>query len=424
VRAGDEPPVGGADRPARSAGVSLVVVDDTALVVRDGELRPRRGDFYRFAAQLGRRARKVTLCSPVLNLRRSRGRDSRGAPLSLGEMEVIPTFPYTRLKQYVGKLPLALLQNAPVLARAMRAGDLVLIRAPAANAALAFIIARVLRKPVVLFLVGPPAAGALSRRHGPVLRAVIRCATSMEWAIIIWMAQRIPVFAYGSHLAERLRRSGARKVSVTFTSLVDSIPAPSGRRADKPPLRVLYVGRFVPEKGIDVLLAALQLVVASECPVHLDLVGDGPLAAEVRNQSSQLAGAAVRLHGWLADGADLDQLFDEADLFVLPSTQEGIPKVLLKAMAYGLPIVASRAGGIPDIVADGQQGLLVPAGDPARLAQALLRVMTDPELRQRLGNAGRRFASSHTASKQADMIWRDISSAFPGLNISLDGVGQ
>jgi glycosyltransferase involved in cell wall biosynthesis len=424
VKAADKPQLGCADRPARSSGVSLVVVDDNALVAQDGELRPRRGDFYRFAAQLGRRARKVTLCSPVLDLRRGRGRAWRRAPLYLEELEVIPTFPYTRLKQYVRKLPLALLQNAPVFARAMRAGDLVLIRVPAANAALAFVIARVLRKPVVLFLVGLPAQGAISQRHGPVLRTVIRFAAWLEWAIIIWMARRAPVFAYGSHLAERLRRSGARRVSVTFTSLVDRIPAPTGRRAGTSPLRILYVGRFAPEKGIDVLLAALKLVIASGFPAHLDLVGDGPLASEIRSQASPLEGTAVRLHGWLPEGADLDRLFDEADLFVLPSTQEGIPKVLLKAMAYGLPIVATRAGGIPDIVADGEQGLLVPAGDPVRLAQALRRVLTDPRLRQQLGNAGRRFASSHTASQQANLIWRDISSAFPGLNVSLDGAAR
>jgi glycosyltransferase involved in cell wall biosynthesis len=403
-------------------GVSLVVVDDNAFIVQDGDLKSRGGDFHRFVAQLGMRVEKVTLCSPVLNLPSEPGRSSHKLSLSFEGSELIPTFPYVRLTQYVLRLPLALRQNTPALVRAMRSGSLVLIRAPAANAILAFVIARVLRKPTVLFLVGPPAAGALSGRHRRALRGAIRLAAWLEWTSIIWMARRVPVFAYGSHLAGRLKRSGARDVSVTFTSLVESIPALPERRISQPPFKVLFVGRFGREKGLDTLLDGLSLLLADKFPVHLDLVGDGPLATELRSRAALLEDKTVQFHGWLPEGPDLNRLFDQADLFVQPSRQEGIPKVLVKAMAYGLPIVATCIGGIPDIVSQGVQGLLIPADDPVRLAQAMRIILDDSDLGQRLGKAGREFANAHTASKQSSMIWKNINMAFPDLGPLADGV--
>jgi len=366
----------------------------------------------------------VTLCSPVLNLP-SRRHGSPRPVWSFSGCEVAPTFPYVRLAEYVRKLPLALRHNFPVLIKAIRPGDLVLIRVPAANGMLAYVIARAFRKPVVIFLVGPPAAGALSSSCRPGRRTIIRLAALLEWASIVWMARRAPVFAYGSHLAERLRAARAMSVSVTFTSLVDALPATADGRNGRPPFKMLYAGRLAPEKGIDVLLAALKQVVADGQAAELDVVGDGPQAAELRLQAGRVAGAQIRFHGWLSEGSDLDQLFDDADLFVHPSRQEGIPKVLLKAMAHGLPVVTTNIGGIPDIVVDGEQGLLVPADDPVRLAEALERVLNDAGLRHRLGEAGRTYAAAHTTGEQARAVWRDIGTAFPYLvSASEDGNSQ
>ncbi len=400
--------------PARPSGISLVFIDDNAFIFRDGKLRTHRGDFYRFAAKLGGAASGVTLCSPVMGLPRHHRR-SHAQQLSIEGNVVIPTFPYLRLSHYIIKLPLALMQNIPALTRAIRGSDLVIIRVPAANAILAFIITRLLKKPIALFLVGPPAAGALTKRHPSALRFGILLAARAEWMSISWIARHAATFAYGSHLAEHLRIRGVRDVSVTFTSLIDRVAAKVDRSSGQVCPSILFVGRFAPEKGIDLLLQAMQMLLVEGMSFRLDLVGSGPLEADLRSQA-QLADINVVFHGWLPDGPELAQALAGADLLVQPSRQEGIPKVLLLAMAHSLPIVATRVGGIPDIITNEVNGLLVPPEDPSCIAEAIRRLLTDSALRQQISAGAWDFADEHTAQKQISTIWRCIKSTFPDLS--------
>ena len=140
---------------------------------------------------------------------------------------------------------------------------------------------------------------------------------------------------------------------------------------EAPQAHVLFAGRLSPEKGIADLVAAahdLPLVVA----------GDGPLR--------DLVPDALGFVGH----DELERLYDEAAVVVLPSYREGLPLAVLEAMAHGRPVVATRVGGIPDLVEDGATGFLVEPGDVDGLRAALLRLLADPELRRRLGNEARR----------------------------------
>src|SRR5690606_27319039 len=89
------------------------------------------------------------------------------------------------------------------------------------------------------------------------------------------------------------------------------------------------------------------------------------------------------------------------DVFILPSNREGIGAVLLDAMSFGLPVVASRVAGLPEIVRDGRNGLLVAPRNPGELREAILRLHADPSLRARLGEEGRRFAAGFTPAGMA-----------------------
>jgi glycosyltransferase involved in cell wall biosynthesis len=151
-------------------------------------------------------------------------------------------------------------------------------------------------------------------------------------------------------------------------------------------LRVVWLGLMVPVKRLDVLLAALAAVP----DVTAVLAGDGPLRAEVERAAAPL-GERVTFPGFVADPAPV---LAAADVFVLPSAAENCPLALLQAMATGLPVVASRVGGIPEVVTDREHGLLVPPGDPAPLAAALTALAADPALRVRLGAAARARAEA------------------------------
>lgn len=104
--------------------------------------------------------------------------------------------------------------------------------------------------------------------------------------------------------------------------------------------------------------------------------------------------ASVRLVG---ERDDVPELLSSSSVFVLSSSSEALPVSVLEAMAAGLPVVATRVGGVPELVVDGETGFLVPPSDAAALAAALQRLLDDPELRARLGAAGRARAEEHFA---------------------------
>jgi len=168
---------------------------------------------------------------------------------------------------------------------------------------------------------------------------------------------------------------------------------PDGRDPARP-VRLLGVARLMPKKGVEVLLAALAALPPG---LHwrYEHVGDGPLRAALEARASALGiGQRVTWRGALAHDAVLAS-YGAADLFVLASRiaadgdRDGLPNVLLEAGAMELAAVASRVAAIPELIADGVNGCLVPPDDPPALARALVRLIGDPALRLRLGRAAR-----------------------------------
>lgn len=148
---------------------------------------------------------------------------------------------------------------------------------------------------------------------------------------------------------------------------------------------VLCVCRFYPRKRVDVLLRAAALLVGRIPELELRIVGGGPEAGRLRALSNELR-LAGRVH-WVGN-ATADQLareYNAADMFCLPSVQEGFGIVFLEAMAAGKAIVAARAAAVPEVV---EHGLLVDPGSPEALAEAICRLHDDSELRDRLGACG------------------------------------
>jgi glycosyltransferase involved in cell wall biosynthesis len=167
--------------------------------------------------------------------------------------------------------------------------------------------------------------------------------------------------------------------------------APHGTRS----LRIACVASFEEVKGHRFLLHACRLLADRGVDVHLDLAGAGPLRREVERLISELdLKERVTLHGPVAR-PEVGRILAAADVAVLAShptrsgKREGIPVVLMEAMMSGLPVVASALSGIPELVEDERTGFLVPPGDPLALAERLERLVGAPELRRRLGAAGR-----------------------------------
>ena len=173
------------------------------------------------------------------------------------------------------------------------------------------------------------------------------------------------------------------------------------------PVRLLFVGRVVRQKGLDVLLAALAEL-PSGLDWSLDIVGDGPSRPALAEQAARLGLAGrVRFAGWAARAA-MPDILRAADLFVFASRDEGMPNAVLEAMASGLPVAATRISGNEELVLDGETGLLVPPDDVAALAGALGRLLGDRDLRRRLGAAGRERVVR-------EYSWRSVAERYAAL---------
>ena len=186
--------------------------------------------------------------------------------------------------------------------------------------------------------------------------------------------------------------------------------APSRDGADRD-LAVICVGRLVPRKGQAVLLEALAQM---KDGVTVTFVGSGPAAADLDALASRLGlGDRVSFAG--AKGQDeIPGLLAAHDVFCLPSFSEGVPVVLMEAMAAGLPAVSTTIAGIPELITDGITGLLVPPGRADRLAEVLGQLWADPDLVGRLSRAGRdvverQFDAEQCAAELADVFARMVS---------------
>jgi len=163
------------------------------------------------------------------------------------------------------------------------------------------------------------------------------------------------------------------------------------------------VGRLMPVKGLEIFLQAARMLKDRGRSPKFLVAGDGPLAGALQSLARELGLADdVRFLGHRKDSHDILGLLD---LFVLPSLSEGIPLVLLEALALSRPVVATNVGGIPEVVEHGRSGVLVPAGRPDELARGCLTVMDNPALAQRLGQAGRtRVEEAFSADAMAEKV--------------------
>jgi glycosyltransferase involved in cell wall biosynthesis len=164
------------------------------------------------------------------------------------------------------------------------------------------------------------------------------------------------------------------------------------------------VGSLVENKGHRVLVDAFRRAVSVRPTLKLVIVGDGPLRAELERQVADLRlQAHVEFTGCLAD---VHPVLDRAAMFILPTLhREGLPIALLEAGQHGLPVIATRVGGIPEVVEHGRSGVLVPPGDPEALSVAALSLASDRCLRQRLGTAARvQFEARFGAERMVTQI--------------------
>jgi glycosyltransferase involved in cell wall biosynthesis len=222
--------------------------------------------------------------------------------------------------------------------------------------------------------------------------------TPLYYALDRWALRRYErVICVSNDLADSCRVSGVpneRVLQIDNAIDADEYTRRMSREEAKkrlgwPPQRFLIgaVGRLSHEKGFDLLIHAVAKLVGQERDVGLAIAGDGAEQAALERLVSECGmSERVRLLGFQSE---LIPFYEAMDAYVLSSRREGLPNVLLEAMAIAVPVVATRTAGVPNLIDDEVNGLLIDVGDVDGMAAAVARLMDDPALRQRLADAGR-----------------------------------
>lgn len=232
--------------------------------------------------------------------------------------------------------------------------------------------------PVIFHLHGGGFLEFYHRRLGVVRRWLIRFVLDRSDTVVV-VSEQWRKKLYGLTKNRNL---------VVIVNPVDAIPV-VGVDPNRPASAiVLFLGRIEKDKGVYDLVDAMAEVRRQLPAVILRLGGVGDVDGVKRRSGVNGTADWLQFLGWVSDSAKLNAL-RSAQVYVLPSYVEGLPMGALEAMAAGLPVVASHVGGIPDLVEDGVHGFLVRAGDVAGLTETLLRLLHDPTLCRRMGEAGR-----------------------------------
>jgi glycosyltransferase involved in cell wall biosynthesis len=257
--------------------------------------------------------------------------------------------------------------------------------------------------------------GIIQTRHGRAFGVTRRRISLYRLASLL--ANR--VICVSQDAAKLSARQGIHRLSRVWNGIDLDRFFYTGPRADGP---AVLVARLSPEKDVPTLLRAAALV-AQELPTfRLEIAGEGPCLPDLQRLASELAvNQQVR---FLGEVRDVAALLESARLFVLPSISEGISLTLLEAMARGLPVVATRVGGNPEVVRDGETGLLVPSRSPQELAVAIRRIYVDPDRGRRMGLAGRQRVEQHFDVRRMvatyESIYRKLVN--PKMPVSQNGI--
>jgi glycosyltransferase involved in cell wall biosynthesis len=269
--------------------------------------------------------------------------------------------------------------------------------------ALALPIARALGLPLVVTFHGGDATkdGPYRGRLFPTIFQRRCAALQREAALIVCVSEHIR--------AELLARNfPAAKLKVIRYGVEPEADGEMQQLADRPYL--LFVGRFVEKKGVAHLLEAMRALESESAAVDLILIGDGPIAEALKRQASGLKHA--RFLGWLPND-EVRRFMRGALALCVPSVAarsgdaEGLPNVVLEAMACAAPVIGSQAGGIAEAVEHGRTGFVVPQADPQAIAEPVRWLLRDPALRGRMGHAARDAATARFSAIAQSRLLED-----------------
>jgi len=203
----------------------------------------------------------------------------------------------------------------------------------------------------------------------------------------------------GTSIRDQLVSFGVPSEKIlTYPSLNPDVPEKVRRKLVQKPfdhggnIELLCISALRPYKGVDYLLESMRIVQERDPAIHLTIIGEGGMREELVGYMKKHGITNTTLRGFVPDYHDVLKTMAQCDILVLSSaSDEGNPRVILEAFQFERPVIATAAGGTPELIEDGENGLLLPPKEPEKFAEAILRLAGDPKLREKLGRSGKKF---------------------------------
>jgi len=354
---------------------------------------------------------RVTVCAPVID-----DSDFKGASVTQQNVHFHP------LPHYPNQL--AFLRLIPAMRRemlsALKNTDLALVILPGYAGVMASILCQRRKRPMFQWVVGDWGKNVKVRRNN---RLTYFGASSLATPLLDRLMARLTrdtLTFYTGHILYH-NHQPHQHVRISSSIRASDFYLRQATAEMHTPINLLFVGRLAREKGLSYLLEAIQILRNAEIPAILHLVGTGALERELQHKARELElENYVIFHGFVPHGTLLYQHYQNSDIFILPSLQEQQGKVLLEAMTQSLPVIASAVGGIPTVIQDGENGLLVSPANAQAIAEAVQRLIRDYPLRKKLIAGGLDYARAHTVEAEAAQMMRIVAQHF---KITLEGLG-
>lgn len=269
---------------------------------------------------------------------------------------------------YSRRFPLIVLDIFQTMRHSLGEWNLILIIDTDPLSQVVLALAKAFQMPAAVYIRGNADYEILQRNTGGLRRILASLWCHELNAILPRLLKRSALIVTGSPLLEKYN-SVMYVHRFTATPLLKREMPKVSRKRDfgSNALKLLYVGNLVPYKGIDIALRALKELIDRGHSVSLDIVGQGPMEQDLKEMARRLKiDSSSCFHGFVPFGERLFKIYEKSHVFFLPSLSEGTPKVVAEAMGFGLPVIASKVGGLPDLIEEGQTGFLI---EPRVIAQ-------------------------------------------------------
>lgn len=281
------------------------------------------------------------------------------------------------------------------------------LRMPSISSVIAYFILKIKKKEKFIvygYVGGHPYRGILHTRKG----FIGHLLAGLNHKISTRIFKKHQTFVTGNEIYNDYKKYNVKKIISTTLSKEEIISDEDLHIRNNKTLKIIFVGRLSKEKGIEILLKA-SAKIKNQYSIKIVIVGDGPEKEHLMQLVKDLnLEGIVDFKGLISNRLQLQGLFDESDIFVLPSLTEGTPKVILEAMSRGLPVVASNVGGIPSVITHEKNGLLYDVGDTNQLSEIIVNLHLDSQKRMNLALNGLKFSRKNTLDNLSDFIDKEL----------------